>query len=264
MWVTVTLYICTLLPWPAGHKSPSAVPLPVARTATPSLAGIVGAARHREGVGGGARFGTAVTTSASTSTRAIAAVRPAPNLKVLRPTPTRAAGRTTMLSSIPTASGKGNVRVCDAAGKPKRGREKSNDLLGLPWVYGANGEGSDSKKRRRAGDASAESGEVTKRKTAMLHRDDGEGSCGCKKGALDIDPMPNSGVHPDGRMDGSVPVPKPSMVYKQMADKFNIRPEARNSEASARQVAQAQVLYIFTIGACFECHFLSISVPVTV
>lgn len=148
-----------------------------------------------------------------------------------------------MLSSISTASGKGNVRACDTAGNPKRGLTKSNDLLGLSWVYGREGEGSDSKKRKRADDASAESGGVTKQKTQMSHGD-GNGSCGGKKGALDIEPTPNSEMHPDGLMDGSVPVPKQSRVYKVLADKYNVRPEARNSEATARQVAQAQVLLL--------------------
>ena len=130
----------------------------------------------------------------------------------------------------------------------------------MPWAYGRDSEGSDSKKRKRAGEASADKGGVTKPKTGMSDRESGKGSGGGKKGALDIDPTPNSEMHPDGRMDGSVPVPKQSRVYKDLGDKFSMPPVARNSEASAKQNAQAKVLSMRTRGACVQCHFSSISV----
>lgn len=233
--------------------------LPTARTPAPILAGILGAGKRRDDFGGSTRFVTAVTTSAGSSASSASVVRQPAEMKILQPTVVRAAGRTTVLSSAPAGGSRpcngggprgvgdnSNGRTGDVIAGLKGGQlRKSGDPLGLPWADGS-GEGSGTK-RKRADDTAGEQEEGRPgRTTGKSSRADGGGRDGeRKKGALDIDPMPNSEDHPDGLMSGSVRVPKPSNVYKKMADMFQIRPEARKSEAGSKQVAQAQVKMVF-------------------
>lgn len=197
-----------------------------------------------------------MATNAATSSTAGAVVRSPAEIKILRPTAVRAAGRTTVLSSLPAggsrpSNGGGPRRLVDkvsgrlgdvVAGRKEGQADKSGDPLGLPWAYGGGGEGSGTK-RKRAGDATGgqEEGRLGKKAGKSSRADGGDGDRESKKRALDIDLRLNSEAHPNGLMSGSVPVPKPSNVYKKMADMFQIRPEARKSEAGARQIAQAQV-----------------------
>lgn len=227
--------------------------IPTASVPAPRSVDILGArARCHEGVGGAACFSTAAAASRA------GVIRPPSQVKILRPTAMRAAGRTTVLSSIPTGGSKGKgVTQRDGGGvgpSPPQGNvkaRKTEDLLLLPWAYGGEDDSSTkpigtaaSADRKRARDVGEQGGgEGSGGKGRRIHVQDSDAKAGeRKRGALDLDPLLHAEQHPSGRMNGSVPVPGESNVYKKLAERFNIRPGEAKSEPVVREMARAQVL----------------------
>ncbi|CAM9686028.1 unnamed protein product [Ascophyllum nodosum] len=224
-----------------------------------------GSLTRRDGVGA-ARFGE--------NKQAILGV-PAREAIPLRPSNVRAAGRTTVLSSLPPAFATKTaprlssnqesqaVKTSEAASSPPGfgqvkvdkgcgGRARSSgadklkaDPMGLAWAYGKKpGEGLKGKIKTISAAAL-----TTTRMLTHEGCDTTENAHGEKK--KDVDRSAARGqqngkkrfeAHPAGYMDGSVPVPAESKVFMTMPRRFGVRADGSRTEEGVKQLHESLIL----------------------
>lgn len=248
---------------------PQAVPGRGAQALAPrppslSLAGIVGAGARRRDDDGASRFG---------GNGAATFRPPSGEAKPLCPSVSRAAGRTTVLSSVASTPGgrslarSSGVKGSQTRGAPSAGQSTATagrgrvggtspkpagkeDLVGLPWAYGSGGGGTQrggaTSTKRGAGDG-GEMGGVLGGPGEKKRKRDGTAATGKRdfpgggEGEGTRAARPPAEAHPAGYMDGTVVVPAQSRVFLTMPQRCGVRADGSRTNEGTKILADVQV-----------------------